>query len=586
MLLNIDERFEYPRDVQSEVWDKWHALRDSSDLVIKMNTGSGKTVVALMILYTLMREKNEKCVYVVPDNYLVEQVMAEASALRLPTTIDPRSQSYMQGQAILVINIHTLVNGKSKFGIGDEGVKIPIDNIIIDDAHACIRTISQQFSISLPGTSSTYKQIFELFRGDLQEQNKQKLIEIDIGDPTAYFLVPFWAWQSKEAEIYSILAKSEIEEMKFELPLIKDVLPLCQAVVAPSHIEISPRIVPIDIIPSFKRAKRRIYLTATLTDDSVLTTHLGLDVTKIPHAITPKHAGDIGDRMIIVPQAIDPGITKEEVIEYCGQKAKSINVVVIVPSLSQSEPWKDVANIICDRDSINDTVTKLKSKHVGLVVFLNRYDGIDLPDNACRLLVIDGIPEVRRNTEKIYNNCVQNTVSSNKRIIQKIEQGMGRGVRSRTDYCAVILIDRNLTSYLYGNNGIDDFSPGTRSQLEISNQITAQAEGHGIEGVASALEYCISENEDWVRLNRSALVSLENDDSFKSDTLLAALAKATNFARDRNYREASKTMEDFANTERDEKVKGYAKSIAAEFINFVDLAAAQEILISAHCCPK
>ena len=41
------KHYEYPRDVQSEVWKKWFDIRNEKNCIIKMNTGSGKTVVGL-----------------------------------------------------------------------------------------------------------------------------------------------------------------------------------------------------------------------------------------------------------------------------------------------------------------------------------------------------------------------------------------------------------------------------------------------------------------------------------------------------------------------------------------------------------
>ncbi len=38
-------RYEYLRDVQREVFDEWYERRSEGDLVIKMNTGNGKTLV-------------------------------------------------------------------------------------------------------------------------------------------------------------------------------------------------------------------------------------------------------------------------------------------------------------------------------------------------------------------------------------------------------------------------------------------------------------------------------------------------------------------------------------------------------------
>lgn len=74
-----DKRYEYPRDVQSEVWKKWFSVREQKDCIIKMNTGSGKTVVGLTILMSCLNEGKGPAVYVTPDNYLIEQVCLEAS---------------------------------------------------------------------------------------------------------------------------------------------------------------------------------------------------------------------------------------------------------------------------------------------------------------------------------------------------------------------------------------------------------------------------------------------------------------------------------------------------------------------------
>ncbi|MCV5420522.1 helicase, partial [Escherichia coli] len=87
---------------------------------------------------------------------------------------------------------------------------------------------------------------------------------------------------------------------------------------------------------------------------------------------------------------------------------------------------------------------ELRTQHVGLVVLVNRYDGIDLPNTACRLLVIDGLPDVRRLIDKVSQSLLLGSEKTKDEIIQKIEQGMGRGVRSSDDFCGVILLGKAL----------------------------------------------------------------------------------------------------------------------------------------------
>ena len=112
-----DKRYEYPRDVQSDVWRKWFEVRGNKNTIIKMNTGSGKTVVALMILQSCLNEGKGPAVYVVPDNYLVSQVCEEAKKLGIAVTPDRDDYSYTENKAILVTTIFSLVNGRSVFGM-------------------------------------------------------------------------------------------------------------------------------------------------------------------------------------------------------------------------------------------------------------------------------------------------------------------------------------------------------------------------------------------------------------------------------------------------------------------------------------
>lgn len=138
----------YPRDVQSEVWKKWFAIRDKKNVIIKMNTGSGKTVVGLIMLQSCLNEGKGPAIYVVPDKYLVKQVIDEARRLGISATEDKDDYNYSNSKAILVTPIQTIVNGHSYFGMR-EGGNYPIGSIIIDDVHACMDKIISQFMIKI-----------------------------------------------------------------------------------------------------------------------------------------------------------------------------------------------------------------------------------------------------------------------------------------------------------------------------------------------------------------------------------------------------------------------------------------------------
>jgi hypothetical protein len=140
-------------------------------------------------------------------------------------------------------------------------------------------------------------------------------MDIDSRSPGAVLRVPFWAWAAKTTEINQILyvAREEIDGLIFTLPFVADMLPICQAVFTAHALEIKPPLPPVGLIESFSTAKRRIYLTATLADDSVLVTHFDAAREAAERPIVPKSAADLGDRMILAPQEINPSLQEAEI---------------------------------------------------------------------------------------------------------------------------------------------------------------------------------------------------------------------------------------------------------------------------------
>jgi len=578
-------KFQYPRDVQSEVWSKWFERRDDKNIVIKMNTGGGKTIVGLTLLKSSLNEKKGPAVYVVPDNYLVRQVIDEGKKLGIGITDDEESMGFLTGKDILVINIYKLINGKSKFGVGDEGKKIPIGSIIIDDAHACLNTVESQFTIKVKFNNeqtSLYKAIFNLFSEDIARQNYIKYSEILNGDYTAMQEIPFWNWQKKIKEITEILVRNRNDdELKFSLPLLKNNLNLCKCVVSSQSIEITPHIIPISVFPSLDTAFRKIYMTATLADDSILSTHFGVKTNELSNAITPDSAGDIGERMILLPQVLNPKITNDDILEICAEVAKRHNVVVICPSESKARKWHPIAAQVLKSESIIDGLNNLKNSHIGVTVLLNRYDGIDLPKDACRLLIIDELPDDSSNIEKIKNGVLLGSKEGSIRTIQKIEQGMGRGIRSNDDYCVVMLLGQQLSSLLYVNEAASYFSPATKAQLELSNQIAEQLNTPSNQEIIEVMDYCLKRNEQWIAASRGGLSALKYQNINNSGNFNSSLFNAYNEALLNDFRKSHVILNDYINSCDDIKTKGYAKQFLAEYTNFYDENEAQKILKSA-----
>jgi len=99
-----NEKFKRPLDEQSDVLDEWYKRRNSKDLLIKMNTGAGKTIIGLLCLQSSLNEGIKPAVYVTADNFLTEQVYKEAKDLGINVTLDKDNKDFLSGNSILIIN--------------------------------------------------------------------------------------------------------------------------------------------------------------------------------------------------------------------------------------------------------------------------------------------------------------------------------------------------------------------------------------------------------------------------------------------------------------------------------------------------
>ncbi len=610
-LPNKDKDYGYPRDVQTEVWKQWFDRRNEKNLIIKMNTGSGKTTVGLTILQSCLNEGKGPAVYIVPDNYLVAQVCSEAQKLGIRVACDETNDSgyvkkgeddyfFMNKKAIFVTNIHKLVNGKSIFGLRPNGNNIQIGSIIIDDVHACMNVIEQQYTIHIKSDCSTYSHIIQILEQHQELKDSQAFYNItENQDHSSNVLIPFWIWQKDCERIRHLLLDSaitgnEIDDIKaFNLPLLTDNWKTCNCVLTASGIEITPKSIAISKISSFENAERRIFMSATLSDDSVFISVMGLKEKDISNIITPEKANDIGERLILFPKHLNASLPDNSIKAELAEIAHVHNVVVIVPSFERLAFWQDLEaevplQILSSRDrNIEKGIQSLKQGFFkGLTILVNKYDGIDLPEDACRFLVIDGLPTMQSE----YDIAIHNINPKDKRVcrelIQKIEQGMGRGVRSNNDYCIIVLIGNKLADVLVNQDGERFFSKATFEQYNISKQLWAQLmESNNrptIKEIFELADFVLKRDPEWISISKRSLASIEYEKTANIDSMVVAIRKAFEKACLEQYDEAFNILENEKNQSvaLDDRAKGLLIQQMAEYKNFTNPAHAQELLLS------
>ena len=573
------EGFGYLRDVQGQVLDAWFKRRTDRDVVIKMNTGTGKTVVGLLALRSSLNEGIAPALYVAPDNFLAGQATAQAKSLGIEYVDNPDSADYISGKSIGIVNIHKLVNGRSVFG-GPGGRINPLEigMVVVDDAHACVRTVEQQTTVSIPRVHPAYDNMLKLFETDLRSQSYSTFIELQSNAIGAILRVPISAWTERQSNVIQLLQRLHLDEddstLQFSWPFLKDILPACQAIFSSESFEIHPLCPPTNNIVSLESADRRMYLTATLPDDSVLITHFGVSAEAAVKPISPSSAADIGDRLILSVRELDGSISDETIRQIVADLAKKYNVVVLVPSFRRASNWRDKAEHIVGADEIEDVVESLKRQHVGLVVLVNKYDGVDLPGKACRILVIDGVPEAMNNAERREGELLGGSDVLAHRTLQRIEQGMGRGVRSTDDYCVVLLLSAGLSAVLAKRRMYERLGPATRAQLDLSMTVAREI---GIDDLVSVVEQCLTRDSSWLQVSRECLSGVAYGEG-SIEPFAANLRSAFVAATLGQFDIACDKVRTALNLVQDDTTKGWLQECLATYLQNINPVRAQSTL--------
>ena len=204
-----------------------------------------------------------------------------------------------------------------------------------------------------------------------------------------------------------------------------------------------------------------------------------------------------------------------------------------------------------------------------------------LPGDACRILVIDGLPDVRRKIDKVEQSILLGSTRHVNQVIQRIEQGMGRGIRSNDDYCVIFLVGKDLTSQLYSQGAISKLSPGTKAQLELSVQISEQIKGRPISELTDTISYCLNRDEQWVTASKGVLASLKYSEENEVDAVTIATRSAYDYASNNNPMKAVDLLNNLVNSVNNRKERGFIKQLLAEYMNLYDKSEAQKIQMSA-----
>ena len=351
------------RPAQKEALELLSSCRGQRDTVLKVSTGAGKTAAGLLWLFSFMEEYKQPVVYLCPTRQLCQQVGDECDRLGIESTIYKAGDRYpevrgMSGKAIIICTYDKLFNAQSTFDRQD--VLLRPGAIVFDDAHAGVEEVRDAFTIRICG-DALHESLLEILDAPCRKHNGPTWYHILDEDPEAILEVPCWIWQPLLAETSKFLTQhSKTGKYRFVVPYVLDVLRSCRCVVSGAGIEIVPDLLPVHKSEAFAKASHRLFMSATLADDSVLVRELGCDIAAAKDPVVPKQDRGIGERMVLAPSLFDKSFDRTWVMKTCRTLSKKVNVVVLSPSKQQARDWHTFGATLHVSDEVEGAIEDLK----------------------------------------------------------------------------------------------------------------------------------------------------------------------------------------------------------------------------------
>ena len=500
-------------DHQGQILRKYVATAmEAADVALQLPTGSGKTLVGLLLAEWRRRKNNERVVYLCPTRQLVNQVTEEATT-KYGMAVEPftgkiinytpdAKASYQVGDRVAITTYSSLFNTNPFF-----------DNpeiIIVDDAHAAENYIASYWTVQISRSddATLFKAAAAVLKSILTENNYARLTgrTRSVEDVTWVDKAP----TDRLAEIADELRVAIDEHIgeskqRYAWSVIADHLRACQLYVSSSDIMIRPLIPPTWSHAPFANATQRIFMSATLGGGGDLERLTGCPrILRLPIPEGWDRQG-IGRRFFIFPEK-SLKESEAHALRLSLMKKAGRSLVLTPNNELAAEITEDVKSKlkypVFSAADLETSKASFTSANPAVAVVANRYDGIDFPDEDCRLLFVEGLPRATNLQERFLMNRMGANLLFNERVQTRVLQAIGRCTRSLNDFSAVVVTGEDFPAYLTDRKRRHYFHPELQAELEFGiEQSTGVDTGAIIENFNIFLQHA----DDWEVANEGIL---------------------------------------------------------------------------------
>jgi hypothetical protein len=472
--------------------------QDTPDLALELPTGSGKTLPGLLIAEWVRRKSEGPVVYATPTKQLARQVLATARREGVPGELLIGSHRNWETAELSAVESADAIAITTYSAIFNSSPKLPEPRLLIlDDAHAGEQFVGEQYGVTIRRYESplAYESVLDVLAPFLSGLLLQRLRgEPDPGAHHQVRLVLPALDQGVLTRLDAALVRLSEPHM-FQLAMIRSGLSACCVYLSYGGLQIRPMIPPTFENRVFSRAGQRIYLSATLGSGGDLERAFGrAEIVRMP--LPTKTPPRSGRRLFVFPDLTSGGDAVGLTKRILGVTNKAL--VLSQDTIAQTEAA--AAALAADgvpvfgKAQVELGLDVFANSSTGVLGLANRYDGLDLPGRACRIVVLGGKPGSVSLQEKFLSERAEANAALAERLRTRIVQGAGRCTRGPNDYAVVVVLGSDITRYFSRPENRAALEPELQAEVEFGWQ---NSRGTAPDEVIENVEMFLAHDTDW-----------------------------------------------------------------------------------------
>ena len=481
---------------QDKALNEWEKVRNKRDVLISLNTGAGKTIVGLLIAQSLVNEGLENIVYLCSTIDLVEQTANEARQIGIDHTTRLRggysNDLFEIGKAFCITTYAALFNGLSSIRRN----YFP-KAIIFDDAHVAESLLRDSFTlrVDIRRNKDLFNETAQLFHSHFKELGIPGRFadSLDPSKQNTAFVAPGGLFERRE-RLLDILHRHSVKtdnDYKYAFAWLEDRLECCSAIFTRGVFELAPPFLPSLALDIFEQKIRRIYLSATLQSQTEFIRAFGRQPAKI---ITPPNDAGNGERLILDGRKVKNGFGSE----FAKKLVKGRKAIIAVPDYSRASEWQDIAEPPTPEE-FSDALADFREKQGdGAFALVSRVDGIDLPHDTCRIMIMDGVPSAASLLERYQWEWLGMDNVQASRIANRLAQLFGRINRGRNDYGAFLLQGDGLSKWIARDRNLALLPTLLQQQILIGREVQTEFDLFKGDDVIELVDRVLGRDEGWL----------------------------------------------------------------------------------------